>query len=79
MKAFQKEGYIDYPGVGVISDEDVYKLVVKHSRFIDRLSKAKMVEMSLLGQTILMRIYKNVDPNDMSWKFYGKNSVDRLM
>ena len=74
-KKFIYGGYIDYPGVGIISDEDVYKLILKHSRFIDRLRKSKMVEMSLLGQCILMGIFEDVDPNDLSWKFYGKHST----
>ena len=76
MGKFKMDGYVDYPGVGIIKDEDVYKLILKHSRLIDRLSPAKMVEMSLLGQNVLMRIFDNVDPNDPSWKFYGKHSVN---
>lgn len=74
-KKFLYGGYIDYPGKGIIYDEDVYKLILKHSRFIDRLSRSKMVEMSILGQTILMGICKDVDPYDLSWTFYGKNSL----
>ena len=76
-KKFQYEGYIDYPGVGRIYDSDVYKLIKEHSRFIDRLSGTKMTEMSLLGQCILMRIFDDVDPDDPSWKFYGRNSLDK--
>ena len=72
-KKFQYEGYIDYPGVGVIKDSDVYKLIKNHSRIIDRMSKTKMVEMSLLGQCILMGVI-DVNPEDKSWKFYGKKS-----
>lgn len=75
MKKFLYEGRIDYPNVGIIYDADVYKLILNHSRWIDRLSKSKMVEMSLLGQCVLMRLFENVDPNDPSWTFYGKNSL----
>lgn len=75
MKTFQYGGYIDYPGVGKIYDKDVYKLIKNHSRIIDRLSKTKMVEMSLLGQCVLMGIFDDVDPNDPSWKFYGKHKA----
>jgi len=75
MKKFMYEGYIDYPNVGKIYDAAVYKLILSHSRWIDRLSKLKMVEMSLLGQCILMNLFENVDPKDPSWKFYGKNSL----
>lgn len=74
-KTFPYEGYIDYPGVGKIYDRDVHKLIKEHSRLIDRMSPAKMTEMSLLGQTILMRVFDDVDPNDPSWKFYGKNAL----
>ena len=66
--------YSDYPGVGIITDEDIYNLVKKHSRLIDRLSNVKMVEMSLVAQCILMKCV-DVDPDDVSWKFYGKRSV----
>lgn len=75
MTRFVYDGYINYPDVGVIKDSDVYALVKKHSRLIDRLNPAKMVEMSLLGQCILMRIFDDVDPDDMSWTFYGKRSL----
>lgn len=67
--------YSEYPGVGKIYDEDVYKLVKKHSRLIDRLSRSKMVEMTLLAQCILQKLYKNIDPDDMSWTFYGKKTL----
>ena len=75
MSKFQMDGYIDYPDVGRIYDEDVYQLIKSHSRLIDRLNPSKMVEMSLLGQCILMRIFDKVDPKEMSWKFYGKHAV----
>jgi hypothetical protein len=74
-KKFPYEGYIDYPGVGIIKDSDVYELIKRHSRFIDRLCGWKMTEMTLLGQTILMGIWPDCKPNDPSWTFYGKNSI----
>lgn len=72
---FKYQGYIDYPGVGLIHDVQVWNLVRDHSRLIDRLNSKKMTEMSLLGQCILMGIFDEVDPNDPSWMFYGKNSL----
>ena len=72
---FQYDGYIDYPGVGIIRDTDVYSLILNHSRIIDRLNPIRMTEMSLLGQCILMGIFEGIDPNDFSWKFYGKHSL----
>ena len=75
MSKFKFEGYIDYPEVGKIYDSDVYKLILDHSRLIDRLSRPKMVEMSLLGQNILMGIFDGIDPKDKSWKFYGRHAI----
>ena len=75
MKKFRYEGSIDYPEVGIIRDEDVYNLIMKHSRWIDRLSKTKWVEMTLWAQNILMRIFPEIDSNDPTWRFYGKNNI----
>ena len=77
-KKFEYEGYVDYPGVGRIYDSDVYELIKAHSRLIDRISRTKMVEMSLLGQCILMGIFDGVNPDDPSWKFYGKKKSLKL-
>lgn len=74
-KKFKMEGYIDYPSVGRIMDEDVYNLVKSHSRWIDRIDRRKMVEMSLLGQCILMKVFDDVKAEDPSWKFYGKHAI----
>lgn len=68
------EGYIDYPNKGKISDAMVYRLMINHSRLIDRMIPARVTEMSLLGQCILMGVI-DVDPNDETWKFYGKSSL----
>lgn len=68
-------GYITYPDVCIIRDVEVYRLICNHSRLIDRLNAAKMTEMALLGQCILMRIFPEIDPNDPGWKFYGKHSL----
>lgn len=75
MSNFPFEGYIDYPGVGIITDSQVYEVVKIHSRFIDRINPKKMTEMSLIAQCVLMGIYKNINPKDSTWSFYGKNSL----
>ncbi len=72
FKPYKLNGYIDYPGVGIITDEDVYKMVIKHSRLIDRLSPRKWVEMTFLAQAFLMKIIEPENANDPNWKFYGK-------
>ena len=74
FKPYKLEGSIEYPGVGTITDEDVYKTVVKHSRIIDRLNPRKMVEMTFMAQMFLMKV---AEPDDAktnpNWKFYGKH------
>ncbi len=75
IHGFKYQGYIDYPGIGKIYDHEVWQLIKDHSRFVDRLSTKRMTEMSLLGQCILMKIFDDVDPNDPSWTFYGKNAL----
>ena len=67
-KGFAYEGCIDYPGVGRITDRDVYELVKKHSSFIERLDPRKMTEMTLLGQCVLMKVIE--PPKDPNWRFY---------
>ena len=69
------KGYIDYPGVGEITDEQVYQLIKKHSRLIDRLSPRKMVEMAIGGQLILCGIFEDNGwyANQNDWMFYGKD------
>ena len=74
MPKFKMEGYIDYPGKGRIYDKDVLKLIQNHSRLIDRLNPAKMVEMSLIGQCVLMGIFDDMNPDDPTWMFYGKRA-----
>ena len=74
-------GEINYPGKGIITDEQVWKVVMNHSRLIDRLSGRKMVEMALAAQTVLMGLYEKegwyADKND--WQFYGKDGFFRIV
>ena len=76
-KWMKYQGYINYPKKGKIYDFAVYDLIIDHSRLIDRLIPARMVEMSLLGQNILMGIFPKLDPDDPSWRFYGKHSIEK--
>lgn len=76
FKGFKYKGYVDAPNNGVIMDSDVHQLIMKHSRLIDRLIPERMVEMSLIGQCVLFGTYENIDPEDLSWKFYGKHSLE---
>lgn len=74
-KKFKMEGYIDYPGVGIIKDEDVYNLVIEHSRLVDRINPRKWVEMTLYGQCVLMGLMDDeIQKKGPNWKFYGKKN-----
>lgn len=50
------EGYIDYPGVGIITDEDVAKMVKDHTHWWDRLDYHKVSDASILATGILMKV-----------------------
>lgn len=77
FKKYKLEGWIDYPEVGKITDEDVYQTVKKHSRLVDRLNPRKMLEMSFYAQVILMKVDEPDDVNNPNWKFYGKKHKRR--
>ncbi len=70
----EMHGEVDYPEKGIISDEEVWQLVKKHSRLIDRLSNRKMVEMTIAAQHILFGIYETEGwyAKQDDWTFYGK-------
>lgn len=74
-------GEADYPERGVITDEDVWQLVKKHSRFIDRINNRKMVEMAIAAQLILFGIYEEDGwyANQDDWTFYGRNGFYTLV
>lgn len=73
FKPYKLDGYIDYPGVGKITDEDVYQVIRKHSRLVDRLNPRKMLEMSFYAQAILMKVAEPEDAKtNPKWKFYNK-------
>ena len=71
FKPFELKNSIECPGIGTITDEQVYQTVVKHSRVIDRLNPRKWVEMTLQAQCVLMGAIEP-DTANPNWKFYGK-------
>lgn len=77
FKKHKLTNYIVYPGVGKITDEDVYKEVQKHSRLTDRLNPRKMLEMSFEAQAILMKASEPDDASNPNWKFYDKKHKRR--
>lgn len=80
MMKHKLTGYINYPGKGIITDEDVYQCLRKHSRLIDRLNPRKMVEMTLFSQNFLMGLFVTDGwDKDGNWTFYGKNGFCTLI
>ena len=59
------DNYIDYPGVGIITDEDVAKFVKQHTRFFDRFNYHKMSDAALEAQLFLMGVIK--PPKKKRW------------
>ena len=61
------EGWIDYPGVGIITDGQVADLVIKHTTWFDWIfRRKKIVSASLWAQNMLMKV---VDEPKTKWKF----------
>ena len=61
-------GYIDYPGVGIITDKQVADMVMKHTTLFDRLFRPeKLVIAGLLAQNILMKVVET--PKEKNWRF----------
>lgn len=52
---------IDYPGVGIITDEMVAKLVRKHTHWWQRLDYHRMTDAALEAQMILMKV---IEPSE---------------
>lgn len=62
------DGYIDYPGVGIITDKQVANLVIKHTTLFDRIFRPdKIVRAGLLAQNILEKVIE--EPKEKNWKF----------
>ena len=68
-KGKYSENCIDYPGVGIITDEQVAKLVREHTHWWDRLDYHKMTDAALLAQLMLMGI---VPQPKKRWYFNAK-------
>lgn len=64
------KGEIDYPGVGIITDLEVAKLVRKHTHWWDRLNYHKMTDAGLCAQLMLMKVYDQ--PKKKKWFFNRK-------
>jgi hypothetical protein len=68
------ESWIDYPGVGKITDEDVRKFVREHTHWWQRLNYKHMVDWGLCAQNILMGVYKVKEPD----KWYFSEEMENI-
>lgn len=50
------DNWIDYPGKGRITDEDIWKYVKKHSNVLSRLDPHRMADAAIETQLILMGV-----------------------
>ena len=63
-----EETWIDYPGVGKITDRQVWEHVRKHTRWFDFLNPRLIVHYALASQNHLMGVYEE-EPNNPNWKY----------
>lgn len=57
----------------IVFDEDVYQLVKRHSRLIDRLNPKKMIEMTWAAFDLLAGSIEKPENVSENWTFYGKH------
>ena len=61
-------GYAKFEDGTIVTDEDIFQMVKKHSRLIDRLNPRKMIEMTFEAFNILNGSVE-VDSPKENWKF----------
>jgi len=61
------DNYIDYPNVGIITDEQVAQMVHKHTHWWERLDYHRICDCALAAQCMLMGVYKTPDRD--KWYF----------
>jgi len=62
-----KKSWADYPGVGKITNYDVWKHVKKHTHWYDRLNPRFIVHCAIESQNHLFGVYD--EPKDAKWKY----------
>ena len=74
MKRKYSECNIDYPGVGIITDEQVAKLVKEHTHWWERFDWHRVSDCALSAQLILMGVIgKEELPDREKWYFTDKD------
>lgn len=64
----RSDSWIDYPGVGVITDDQVADHVMKHVTIFDLLFRhRKIMDATLCSQCMLMGVIE--EPEDKNWKY----------
>lgn len=62
------DGWIDYPGVGKITDSDVADYVIEHTTLFDRIFRPrKVIYATILSEQLLMGVFEK--PKKEVWKF----------
>lgn len=62
-----KDTWSDYPGVGKVTDYDVYRHLIKHVRWFDILNQRAMTHYALTSQLVLFGVIE--EPKDPNWKY----------
>ena len=61
------KGEIDYPEVGIITDEETAKFVKEHTHWWERLNYHRISDYTIAAQLLLMKIYDA--PKKEKWFF----------
>lgn len=71
---YKLTGYADFKDRRVY-DEDIYRHMVKHSNFLDRLNPKKVIEMAIISFDILNGSLE--EPKEKNWKYFPKKTIWR--
>lgn len=69
------DGNIDYPGVGIISDNDVANFVKEHTHWWERLDAHWVSDCAINAMYMLMEVVEK--PKKKKWYFSDKNIYER--
>ena len=71
MKHYSNGCITDYPGVGEITDEQVYAYIKKNTHWWQRLDPHFVSDCAIASQLILMGVYKPEDLHQgKKWKIF---------
>lgn len=64
---YSEEGYIIYPGVGKITDNDISDFTLKHLKFFDRFDAKKVAQAGVWSELFLEKCVE--EPDKENWKY----------